>query len=414
MNEFQHSPFNSFWIGGYECADHQNEFGDRVDLLNYTGHLAQIAEDYKLLQNFHITTVREGIRWSKVEKQPYQYEWSDVDHMIEAAKKNNIQQIWDICHFGFPDDLTPFHPHFVRRFVSLCIAFVKYYRKKIPRGTLIITPVNEISFLSWLGGEVGGASPFCTQQGWQLKYHLVKACIAAIKAMKEIDNDLLIMTTEPLVNVVPPLLATEEQIQRTAIEHELQYQAVDMLTGKICPELGGDSQVLDILGFNYYYNNQWVLGFHEFLPWANEGNDPRWRPLHILLDEVHTRYGLPIAITETSHPGVDRPHWIEFIGSQCEISIKKGIPLWGVCIYPIIDRPDWNNINYWHHSGLWDHYPENKSHSIQRILHIPYANALLKTQDAVEKCILAQREGSAEKKNVFQSLFKKVSSLFSA
>jgi hypothetical protein len=72
-----------------------------------TGHLQLIDQDYKRLRPFNIGTVREGIRWSQVEMKPYHYDWTTVKYMIERGKANGIQQLWDLCHFGFPDDLTP-------------------------------------------------------------------------------------------------------------------------------------------------------------------------------------------------------------------------------------------------------------------------------------------------------------------
>ncbi len=66
--------FSSFWMGGFECSDKLNAFGNRVDLLNTTGHLEMIKEDYEMLLPFNISTVREGIRWSHVEKKPFQYD----------------------------------------------------------------------------------------------------------------------------------------------------------------------------------------------------------------------------------------------------------------------------------------------------------------------------------------------------
>ena len=53
------NPFHSFWMAGYECADHLNVFGTRVDLINNTGHLHLIDTDYKNLSLFKIATVRE-------------------------------------------------------------------------------------------------------------------------------------------------------------------------------------------------------------------------------------------------------------------------------------------------------------------------------------------------------------------
>ena len=83
---YSQNPFQSFWMGGFECADHVNAFGCRVDLLKETRHLEMISEDYQSLSVFNIGTVREGIRWSQVEKIPYQYDWSNVELMIKAGQ----------------------------------------------------------------------------------------------------------------------------------------------------------------------------------------------------------------------------------------------------------------------------------------------------------------------------------------
>lgn len=67
------------------------------------------------------------------------------------------------------------------------------------------------------------------------------------------------MTTEPLVNIVPPLTATDAERDEAARQHENQYQATDILTGSICPELGGSSDLLDLVGLNFYYDNQFYF-----------------------------------------------------------------------------------------------------------------------------------------------------------
>ncbi|MBO9572823.1 MAG: amine oxidase [Chitinophagaceae bacterium] len=369
------NPFHSFWMAGYESADHLNCFGNRVDFVNITGHLENINEDYQLLSTFNIKTVREGIRWSQVEKQPYHYDWSDVETMMLAAKENGIQQIWDICHFGFPDDLTPLHPLFAKRFTALCVAFIEFYRSVDTDSFIIITPINEVSFLSWLGGEVRGTSPYCIHNGWEVKYALMRAYIEAVIAIKAIDDKVIIMITEPLVNMVPPLNADAQTIVDAIKEHEDQFQVLDILCGRICPELGGHPGLVDIIGCNYYYNNQWIIRSCEFLPWANENNDPRWKPLSALIENLYNRYNYPIVLTETSHPGEDRPAWINFISNECNIVIEKNIPLWGICWYPIIDRPDWDHLYPWHKAGIWE--IENSPEQLKRILHEPSAEALM-------------------------------------
>lgn len=349
------NPFRSFWWAGFECADHVNAFGNRVDMIDLTGHNKRLREDFLNVKSLGIATVREGIRWSRVERKAFTYEWTEVEEVIRTSQEINLQIIWDICHFGFPDDLTPLHPMFARRFAHLCKAFVEFYRGIVPNGELIVTPINEVSFLSWLGGDARGTSPYCVNLGWEVKYALMRAYIEGIEGMKEVDPTVKILTTEPLVNIVPKDPADARCAAQAHERHEEQYQVLEILTGKMCPELRGKPEYLDMVGVNFYYHNQWTNEEHEFLPWGDTPPHPKWKPLSFLLQEVFLKYGRPIVITETSHPGADRLPWLRMVAGQCEAVRSIGLPLYGCCIYPVIDRPDWDFPgNEWHHSGLWD------------------------------------------------------------
>ncbi|HEY0110781.1 MAG TPA: amine oxidase [Fibrella sp.] len=380
--------FNTFWWAGYECTDQQNAFGNRVDFMSLTGHLERLDDDYRDVARLNIRTVREGIRWSHVEKRAYVYDWTVVRRMLQRGKALGIQQIWDICHFGYPDDLTPLHPMFARRFAAICRAFVPIYRETYPDGPLVVTPINEVSFISWLGGDVRGTSPYCTRQGFEVKMGLIRAYVEGITAMREIDSKIVVMTTEPLVNMVPALNATRSEIGNARAAHECQYQAVDMLLGRMNPELGGRPDMVDIVGVNFYYDNQWELPNHRVLPWANEGRDPRFRPLHQLFLEVYKRYRKPIVLSETSHPGIDRPKWIRMVARECVKARQAGVPLEGVCLYPIIDRPDWDHFTPWHRAGLWDATRVGMDMAMGekpgRYIYEPYAEALKQAQIIVE------------------------------
>lgn len=68
--------FNSFYMGGFECADHINRSGQRVDLLKETEHDIRVFEDYELLNNLGIKVVREGVSWSRSETTPYIFDFS--------------------------------------------------------------------------------------------------------------------------------------------------------------------------------------------------------------------------------------------------------------------------------------------------------------------------------------------------
>lgn len=382
-NNLTDNPFASFWWGGYECTDQLNAFGNRVDFLPLTGHLPLLDQDYADLAQFDVRTVREGIRWAMIEKTPYQYDWSTVREMLAAGERHGIQQIWDLCHFGYPDDLTPLHPMFARRFAALCRAFVDFYRSVRPEGTLIVTPINEVSFMSWLGGDVRGTSPYCVGQGWEVKLGLMRAYIEGSWALREADPGIRFLSTEPLINIVPPPNPWASHVREAKQLHAAQFQAIDILSGRMCPELGGHESLLDIIGFNYYYDNQWQLHPHRHLGWNDPVMDPRWVPLHQLLAQAHKRYKRPFVVTETSHPGVDRPLWWHMIGRECATALQMGLPLLGACIYPVVDRPDWDHLDQWHRSGLWDAElrPDGPP---RRILHEPSAVALREAQAVVQ------------------------------
>ena len=57
---------------------------------------------------------------------------------------------------------------------------------------------------------------------------------------------------------------------------------------------------------------------------------------------------------------------------------QNGVPVEGICLYPILDRYDWTDKNHWHNSGLWDF--REKAGAYQRVLNPEYALALREMQ----------------------------------
>ena len=58
---------------------------------------------------------------------------------------------------------------------------------------------------------------------------------------------------------------------------------------------------------------------------------------------------------------------------------KAGEAIEGICLYPILDRPDWNNTSHWHDCGLW-HLENGADGILRRRLNEQYAAALRKVQ----------------------------------
>ncbi len=335
-------------IAGYECADHINRSGERINLQSITQHDVRVREDYLDLQGLGIKTVREGICWSFVETKPFVFDFSRLDSFFKASEELGIQIIWDLCHFGYPDDLTPTHPQFVKRFCALCEAFLNYHKNHCNKPPWIV-PINEISFLSWHSGDVRGTVPFAVNSGADIKYHLCKAAIQGIKIIKEIAPNSIVLLVEPLIKIHKEYRSLS--IEEVEKKNDGQFEAMEIILGMRHPELSGNAELVDMLGFNYYYNNQWNE-MNETIDWLRDAQ--RMTPLNVLLQEVFYKYRKPIILTETGHFGPHRDLWMRQITEQCLLTLKAGVDLKGVCIYPVIDRPDWDDLSSYCNCGIWD------------------------------------------------------------
>ncbi|HEU4630591.1 MAG TPA: hypothetical protein VFS08_12650, partial [Gemmatimonadaceae bacterium] len=124
-----------------------------------TGHDVHAAADYRRLRRRGIRVAREGIRWHRVEPSTGRFDFSDELARVRAAHEAGITVIWDLCHFGWPDDVDVFSAAFVDRLARLAGAFARLVASEV-EGVPFYTPVNEISFVAWAGGRAGYLNPF--------------------------------------------------------------------------------------------------------------------------------------------------------------------------------------------------------------------------------------------------------------
>ena len=299
--------FRSFWIAGFECSCHINAAGVRLDMIAALQHDCLAAEDYRRLRQVGIATARDCIRWHLVDRGG-RYEWSSWLPMLEAARDEKVQVIWDLCHYGWPDDLDIFSPAFIDRFARFAKEAARLHREHTGEPAFY-APINEISFFTWAATR-DLMFPHAWGRGAELKRQLVRATLAAIDAVWSEEPGARMVFPEPLIHNVPPRrrpwLVEPARIQRAS-----QFEAWDMIAGRAAPELGGAERYLDLVGVNFYSANEWEVPGGRKLHWDAGSDDPRWMPLHRLLAEVYQRYGKPLVIAETSHYGIGRAALVE-------------------------------------------------------------------------------------------------------
>jgi hypothetical protein len=327
--------------------------------------------------------VREGVRWPFIERAG-QYDFSSLRVMAQAAEAAGVEVNWNLCHYGWPDGLDVFAAAFVDRFARYAGAAARAVRDQsdaVPCYTL----VNEISFLAWAAGDVGGfIYPHARGRGNELKRQLVRAVIAGIEAIRDVDRRARFLHVDPIIRVIPKRDRPQDGPAAAAYT-ESQHEAWGLLSGGLEPELGGRPEYLDLMGFNFYHSNQWEYE-GERLRWEDEPRDERWVPLHQLLAGMWERYKRPVLLAETSHFGAGRARWMDEIGVEVATAIDRDVPVAGVCIYPAIDRPDWDDPDHWHNSGVWD-LALNGDGVYRRVLNEPYAEAVRRAQRAVDAAL---------------------------
>jgi polysaccharide biosynthesis protein PelF len=362
------SLFRSFLLGGFECATHRRRDGRRLDIVAASRHDLYAAADYARCRALGIRAVRDGIRWHRIETAPGRYDFSLELPRVRAARDAGVQVIWDLCHYGWPDDVDVFRPEFVERFAGFCRAFAELLADTgddVP----FFAPINEISFLAWAGGDVGYLNPFDCGRGPELKAQLVRAALAGIDALWSVDRRARIVHADPVIHITAHPERPDD-VEAAELYRLAQFEAWDMLAGRRAPHLGGAPAYLDVVGVNFYCHNQWHHGAGPI-----DRAHPAYRPFRELLREVYDRYRRPLFVAETGIEGDLRADWLRYVGGEVRAALADGVPVEGICLYPIVNHPGWDDDRHCH-NGLWDYADDGGG----REIHMPLYHELRRQQ----------------------------------
>lgn len=378
--------FESFFLGGFECSTHRVSAERRLDMLAATQHDRFAARDYALLQDYGIFSARDGIRWNLVEPRQGYYQWAGVQSMVRAARETGMQVVWDLLHYGWPDGIDVFSAELVDRFARFARGFANLMADETAE-TPYLVPINEISFFAWAGADAAIMNPFTKGRGVELKRQLVRATIAAIRELREVNPATRIFSIDPMINVIPRRNRPEDA-PKAEMFRQSQFQVWDMIAGRLEPELGGHPDYLDVIGVNYYIHNQWRYpGGHGSMIVPS---DPRYRHVRDMLAEIYERYQRPLFIAETGIEDDARPAWLRYVCNEVAAAISEGTPVEGICLYPIMNHPGWDDGRHCH-NGMFD-YADDLGN---REVNLPMATELAYQQHRLD-AIRSGRESFAD------------------
>ena len=333
-----------------------------------TQHDRFVDQDYDAILALGMRTVREGIRWPLIESSSGALDFSSVRPMLESARKRGIEIIWDLFHFGWPDHLDIFSPAWLDSFERLAEGFAQVLAAEWPE-TAWISPLNEISFISWAGGDTAYLNPFGKGRGHELKRQLVRGFVRAAAAVRRVLPDARLVSPEPVIHIAarPGVAGDAESAEAYRMS---MFEAWDMILGRVHQDLGGSEGNIDVIGVNFYDRNEW-FNFGETI----HRGDPDYRPFHQILVEVYKRYRRPIIVSETGTENDGRASWFAYIANEGRKAMALGVPLEGICLYPILNHPGWDDDRHCH-NGLFDYAAD----SGRRATYYPLANEILKQE----------------------------------
>ena len=383
-------------MAGFEGADHVNSSGHPLDMVAAAGHDARLDADYAALARLDIRTVRESVGWRLSERPSSsrgplarRFDFSRSLRVADAGARHGLQILWSLMHYGTPADVSLLDDAFSERFADFAAAAARALRCASDEAP-VYTPINEINYLAWAVTEGELMHPYRRDSlahadarasgldlGFEVKCRLVSASLMAIDAIRAENARARFLHVEPIIHVAAPADAPS-RVDDAAHVAGWQWQAWDMLSGRLRPELGGSPAALDLLGVNYYHSCQWELDSGRRLEWHL--GDPRRVPFSSLLRQAWKRYGKNLLVSETSHVGSGRAAWLADVAAEVMRARTGGVGVDGICLYPVVDRPDWDEVGHWHQSGLWDVEHDGSEGSLARQLHSPYARALRRWQ----------------------------------
>lgn len=339
--------FRSFFLAGFECSTQVRRDGTRLDMVAASRHDAFAAEDYARCTALDLHTVRDGVRWHLGERTPGVIAVKHEAARVRAAREAGVQVIWDLWHYGSPDDVDVLSAAFPGRLARWARAFADLVASETGEVPLYC-PVNEISFVAWGAGDVAYLNPFRRGRGAHLKRQLVRAAIEASEAVWAVDPRARLCHVDPVIHVAPASDRTADREMAEAAR-EAMYESWDLLSGAQEPWLGGAPHYLDVIGANFYAHNQWVHGGPHLAP-----GDVGYRPLAEILAEVYARYRRPLFVAETGVEFDGRAAWLRATCDAVRAAMRAGVPVEGICWYPILNHPGWDDARHLQ-CGLWDY-----------------------------------------------------------
>jgi beta-glucosidase/6-phospho-beta-glucosidase/beta-galactosidase len=326
----------------------------RLDEYELTQHYQFWERDLDLVAAAGADMLRWGIPWYRVELAPGVRRWDWVDRVVDRMDALGLTCVVDLMHYGTPlwMENAFLHPDYPHRVAEYAAAAAERYGDRLH----VWTPLNEPVVNAVFCGERGLWPPYLHgQSGFvQVLAQLAEGIVRTQEAIRAVQGDASFVHVDAGFRFEGD---RPGEVDRRLLEHR-RFLAQDLVMGRVDDShplhdwllahgasearlsfLREHPAVPDVLGVNYYPAFTTVrLG-----DGPDEPVEAGTAGLEDLVRLYHQRYGLPLAITETSRGGPldGRRQWLDDSLTTVRRLREQGVPLVGYTWFPFIALVDW-------------------------------------------------------------------------
>jgi len=359
--------------GGHECT--VNRVGGAFhDQTVRSGHHSRI-EDLERFAALGLKALRYPLLWERVApRSPQARDWSWADERLARIRELGMRPIAGLLHHGSGPRYTSLMDD---GFVAGFAAYARACAERYP-WVADWTPINEPLTTARFSALYGYWYPHLTDEPlfWTALLNQVEATVAAMREIRAVRPDARLIQTEDLGRTY----ATRPVAPQADYDNARRWMTWDLLCGKVSGGhpffarlsgfgLGDRLRRLadtpcppDVIGVNHYLTSDRFLD-HEVGAYPPErvgGNDfmayadveairvalPAPDGLAGVLQEAWTRYGRPLAVTE-SHNGCTREEQVRWLREAWETAKRlrtRGVEIEAVTAWALLGTFDWNSL----------------------------------------------------------------------
>ncbi|MDP3274997.1 MAG: family 1 glycosylhydrolase [Deltaproteobacteria bacterium] len=359
--------------GGHECTVnrvHQSHY----DQTRRSGHEYRLS-DLDLFAELGLKALRYPVLWERVAPDdPSRCDWSWTDQRLTHIRALNMRPIVGLLHHGSgPRYTNLLDGDFSRHFAA-------YARMAAERYPWVDdwTPINEPLTTARFTALYGHWYPHVQTESafWTALLNQIDATRLAMREIRSINPHARLIQTEDLGRTY----ASAPVAHQAQFDNARRWMTWDLLCGRVVEghelfsrldrfglkdrllAIADDPCPPGIVGVNHYLTSDRFLDhrIEAYPPHRRGGNRfmafadieavrvvlPAPGGLEGALEEAWSRYGLPLAVTE-SHNGCTREEQVRWLREAWEIAgrlRRRGVDLRGVTAWALLGSFDWDSL----------------------------------------------------------------------